>query len=128
MTLEIWLELSGQSKTFQNDFKTNPGKFHFLLGPFVDRPIKIIGPTIKASRQEVLLGIRFDSDRTFKEDITSIYSKANKKFHALTSVFTYMNCQKHCIYMKPFITSYFNYNTAAWMCHSRGLNRVYIGV
>ena len=81
MTLEIWLELSGQSKTFQNDFKTNPGKFHFLLGPFVDRPIKIIGPTIKASRQEVLLGIRIDSDRTFKEDITSIYSKANKKFH-----------------------------------------------
>ena len=74
-----------------------------------------MGPTIKASKEEVLLGIRIDSDRTFKEDITSIYSKANTIFHALTSVFTYMNLQKRCIYMKPFITSQFNYNTAAWM-------------
>ena len=33
-----------------NGFKANPGKFHFLLSPFVNRPIKIIGLTIKASK------------------------------------------------------------------------------
>ena len=38
-----------------NGFKANPGKFHFLLGPFVDRPIKIMGSTIKASKEEALL-------------------------------------------------------------------------
>ena len=32
-----------------NGFKTNPEKFHFLLSPFVDRPIKTLGSTIKAN-------------------------------------------------------------------------------
>ena len=32
-----------------NGFKANPGKFHFLLSPFVDRPIKVMEPTIRAS-------------------------------------------------------------------------------
>ena len=31
-------------------FKANPGKFHFLLSQFVDRPIKILGSTIKTSK------------------------------------------------------------------------------
>ena len=30
-----------------NSFKANPGKFYFLLSPFVGRPIKIMGSTIK---------------------------------------------------------------------------------
>ena len=30
-----------------NGFKANPGKFHFLLSPFVDRSIKVMGSTIK---------------------------------------------------------------------------------
>ena len=38
----------------------------FLLSPFVDRPLKIIGSTIKPSKEEVLLGVRIDSDLTFK--------------------------------------------------------------
>ena len=49
-----------------NDFKANPGKYRFLLHPFVDKPIKIMGSTTKASK-DVLLGVRNDSDKTFKE-------------------------------------------------------------
>ena len=30
------------------------GKFHFLLSPFVARPIKIMGSTTKASKEKVL--------------------------------------------------------------------------
>ena len=60
-----------------NGFKANPGKFYFLLSPFVDWPIKILGSTIKASKEEVLIGMRIDSDLTFKEHVTSICSKAN---------------------------------------------------
>ena len=63
-----------------NAFEANPEKFHFLLNLFVDRPIKITGSTIKASKEEVLLGVRIDSDSTFKEHITSIFSKVIKKF------------------------------------------------
>ena len=63
-------------------FKAKPGKFHFLLSPFVYRPVKIMGSTIKASRKKVLLRARIGSDLTFKEHVTSICSKANQKHHA----------------------------------------------
>ena len=66
----------------RNSFKANPGKFHFLLSPFVDRPIKIMGSTIKASKEEVSFGVTADSDLTFKKHVTSICSKANQKLHA----------------------------------------------
>ena len=92
-----------------NGFKANQEKFHFLLSPFADRPIKIVGSTIKASKKEVLLGVRIDSDRTFKEHVTSICSKVNQKHHALTRVSKYISLQKWRILMKSFITSPFNY-------------------
>ena len=105
-----------------NGFKANPEKFHFLLSPFVDRPIKTMRSTIKASKEEVLLGVRTDSGLIFKEHVTSICSKANQKLHALTRVSKYMSFQKHRILMKSFITSQFNHCPIVWMCHSRSLN------
>ena len=53
-----------------------------------------MGTTIKASKEEVLLGSRIDSGQTFKEHITGICSKANKKLHALARVSKYMNLKK----------------------------------
>ena len=68
-----------------------------MLCPSVDRPIKIIGPaikaskeeallgsTIKASKEKVLLGVRIDNDLTFKENITSICSQAIETFNQET--------------------------------------------
>ena len=78
--------------------------------------------TIKASKEEVLLGVRIDSDLTFTEHITSICSKANQKLHALTRVSKYISVQKRCILMKLFTTSRFNYCPIVWMCHRRNLN------
>ena len=86
------------------------------------RPIKIIGSTIKASKEEVLLGVRIDSDLTFREHVTSIRSKANQKLHALTRLSKYMSLQKRHILIKSFITSQFNNCPIVWMCHSRSLN------
>ena len=105
-----------------NGFKANPGKFHFLLSRFVDRPIKLMGSTIKASKEEVLLGVRIDSYLTFKEHVTSICSKVNQKPHALTKVSKYMSLQKRRILMKSFIAPQFNYCLIVWMCHSRSFN------
>ena len=59
----------------------------------MDRPIKIKGSTVKTSKEEVLLGVRIDSDLTFKEHATSICTKANQKFHILTRVAKYMSLQ-----------------------------------
>ena len=107
-----------------NVFKANPGKYHFLLSPFANRPIKIMGSTIKASKEEVLLGVRIDSNLTFKEYVTIICSKANQKLHAITVVSKYMSLQKRRILMKSFITSQFNYCPIVWICHSRSLDKV----
>ena len=74
-----------------NGFKSNPGKFHFSLSPFANRLIKIMGSAIKASKEEVLLRVRIDSNLTFKEHVRSICSKANQKLHALTRVSKYMS-------------------------------------
>ena len=106
-----------------NGFKANPAKFHFLLSPFIERSIKIMGSTTKTSKEEVLLGVRIDSDLTFKEHVTSICSKANQKLHALTRVSKCMSLQKRRILMKSFITSQFNYCPIVWMCHSRSLKK-----
>ena len=73
-----------------NSFKANPGKLQFLLRSFVDRPIKIMGSTTKASKEEVLLGVRIISDLTFIEHITSICSKLNQKLCAMTRASKYM--------------------------------------
>ena len=41
-----------------------------------------MGSTIKAGKEQVLLGVRIDSDLIVKEHVTSICSKANQKLHA----------------------------------------------
>ena len=105
-----------------NGFKANPAKFHFLLSPFIERSIKIMGSTTKTSKEEVLLGVRIDSDLTFKEHVTNICSKANQKLYALTRVSKYLSLQKHRILMKSFITSQFNNCPIVWMCHCISVN------
>ena len=97
-------------------------KFSFFTESIVDRPIKIMGSAIKASKEEVLLGVRIDSDLTFKENVMSILSKANQKLHALIRVSKHMSLEKFCILMKFFITSQINYCPIVSMCHSRSLN------
>ena len=69
------------SKIFEwfhhSGFKANPGKSHFLLSPFIDRPMTVMRSTIKNKQREVLIRVRIDSGLIFKESMTSICSKAN---------------------------------------------------
>ena len=65
-----------------------------------------MGSTVKTSKEDLLLGVRIDSDLTFKEHVTSICSEANQKLvNRLLIVSKYMNLQKCRILMKSFITS-----------------------
>ena len=77
-----------------------------------------MGSTIEVSKEEVLLGVKINSDLTFKEHVTCICSKANQKLHTLRRVSKYM----HCILMKLFITSQSSCCPIVWMYHSRSLN------
>ena len=43
-----------------------------------------MGSTVKTSKEDVLLGVRIDTDLTFKEHVTSICSEVNQKLHVLT--------------------------------------------
>ena len=76
---------------YSNGFKANPVCVNFLVGPFVARLMKIMGSSIKSSKDEGLLGVRIDSGLTFKEYLTSICSKANQKRDALTRISKYMS-------------------------------------
>ena len=76
----------------------------------------------KASKEEVLLGVRIDSDLTFKEHVTSICTKANQNVNASIRFSKYMSLQKRHILMKSLITSQINYCPIVWMCHGRSLN------
>ena len=71
-----------------------------MLNQSVDRPMKIMESTLKASKEVVLLGVRTDSDLTFKEHITRIFSKANQKLHTLTKVSKYIRLQNRRILLK----------------------------
>ena len=62
--------------------------------------MKIMESTLKASKEVVLLGVRTDSDLTFKEHITRIFSKANQKLHTLTKVSKYIRLQNRRILLK----------------------------
>ena len=78
-----------------------------------------MGSTIKANKEEVLLGVRIDNNLTFKEHVTSICSKTNQKLHVLTRVSKYFRLQTNHILIKSFVASQFNYCPIVWMCHVR---------
>ena len=71
-----------------------------MLNQSVDRPMKIMESALKASKEVVLLGVRTDSDLTFKEHITRIFSKANQKLNTLTKVSKYIRSQNRRILLK----------------------------
>ena len=88
----------------------------FLLSPFV------------ASKEEVLLGVRTDSDLTFKEHITSICSKVNQKSSCVNKSFQMHELTEAPNSHEVAFTSQFNYSPIARMFHSRSLNNKVIHI
>ena len=66
--------------------------------------------------------LRFDSNLSFENHVTSLYKKASQKLHALARISHYINLNKHRELMKAFITSKFSCCPLIWMFHSRHLN------
>ena len=77
---------------------------------------------ISSSRNEKLLGVKFDSKLTFDDHISELCKKTSRKIHALSRVTPYMNISKRCILMNAFFKSQFSYCPLVWMCLSRANN------
>ena len=77
---------------------------------------------ITSSTAETLLGITTDSELNFENHLSPICNKVSRKNNALGRIANHMSLEKHCIVMKTFIESQFNYCPLIWMFHSQTIN------
>ena len=62
-----------------NGLLANSAKSHFLVSPYEEISMKILGSTVASSHFEELLGIKIDSELKFHKHIPPLCSKANQK-------------------------------------------------
>ena len=89
--------------------KANPDKCHLLVTTNALTSVNINDFQITNSIEEKLLGINFDRELSFENNISSLCKKASQKLHALTRIVNYMNLSKRKAPMKTFLISQFNY-------------------
>ena len=106
----------------ENHMKANADKCHLLVSSNESCTAKIEDFSIKNSTEEKLLGVKFDSNLSFENHVTSLCKKASQKLHALARISHYIDLNKRRNLMKGFITSQFSYCPLIWMFHSRSLN------
>ena len=97
-------------------------KCHLLVSSDESCTAKIEDFGIKNSTEEKLLGIKFDSNLSFENRVTSLCKNASHKLHAFARISHYMDLNKRRNLMKAFITSQFSYFPLIWMFQSRNLN------
>ena len=69
-----------------------------------------------------LLGVKIQSDLTFKSHLGKICKTASQKLNALSHLCPSILFNKQKILMHTFFLSQFSYSPLVWMCHSRQLN------
>ena len=89
--------------------KANPDKCHLLVATNALTSVNINDFQITNSIEEKLLGINFDRELSFENNISSLCKKASQKLHALTRIVNYMNLSKRKAPMKTFLISQLNY-------------------
>ena len=85
--------------------KANGDKCHLLGSSDESCTAEIEGFSIKNSTKEQLLGVKFDSNLSFENHVTSLCKKASQTLHALARISHYMDINKRRNLMKAFITS-----------------------
>ena len=92
-----------------NHLKASPGKCHFLLSSKTPTYVFIGDYSLTTSTRETLLGTLIDSQLSFDQYFSSIFSKASKKLHALGRLAAFISFEKRRTLMKAFIEYQFNY-------------------
>ena len=82
--------------------KANADKSHLLVSSVGSWTAKIEDFSIKNTTKVKMLGIKFDSNLSFENHVTSLCKKASQKLHALARVSHYMDLNKSRNLMKSF--------------------------
>ena len=75
----------------ENHMKANADKCHLLVSSDESCTAKIEDFSIKNRTEEKLLGVKFDSNLSFENHVTSLCKKASQKLHALERILHYMD-------------------------------------
>ena len=100
----------------------NAGMCHLLTSSKITNKIAISNTNVWSEHKVKLLGINLESKLNFDYHLYTLLNKANKKYHALARICSYMNTNKRRVLMKAFKTSQFSYCPLVWMFHSRTVN------
>ena len=102
--------------------KVNTDKRHLLLSGNTQLTSNIDNNLITSEKEQMLLGITIDSNRSFEELINNMCLKATQKRNSLARIACYLDIQKRRTIMKSFITYQFGYCSLVLIFHSRNLN------
>ena len=105
-----------------NYMKVRADKSHLLVSANVRATAKIDNNYIESEKEQVLLGIKIDSNLTFESHINNISKRISQKLNVLARVLPYRNIEKRRIIMKSFVCSQFVYCPLIWMFNSSRLN------
>ena len=82
--------------------KASADKSHLLVSSDGSCTAKIEDFNIKNTTEVKMLGVKFDSNLSFENHVTSLCKKASQKLHALARVSHYMDLNKSRNLMKSF--------------------------
>ena len=99
--------------------KTNVHQCHLLVSSDGSCTARIENFDIKASSEEKMFGVKFDSNLSFENYDTSLCKKPRQKLHALPRVSHYVELNKRRNLMKACIISKFSYRPLIWTFQSR---------
>ena len=105
--------------------KPNTDKCNFVLAGYKYEQVwaSVGDDKIWESQKEKLLGVIIDRNLNFKNHVSDICSRANRKLTALGRLSKLLHLVKKRNLMKSFVESQFAYCPLIWMFHSRELNR-----
>ena len=102
-----------------NLMKINAGKCHLFASTNNTVKQNIGNFDITNSKNEKLLGIKFDHKLSFDDHISELCKKDSRKIHTLSRGASYMDIPKRRLLMNAFFKSQFSYHPYLWMCHEK---------
>ena len=107
----------------ENPIKDNADKCHLLVSSDKSCTAKIEDFSINNSTEEKLLGVTFDYNLSFENNVTSLCKKTSQSSHAHARISHSMDLNKRRNIMKAFIIYQFSFCPLSfWMFHTRNLN------
>ena len=106
----------------KNHIKANADKCHLLISSDESCTAKIEDFSIRNSTDEKLIGVKFDSNFSFENQITSLCKKASRKLHTLARISHYLDLIKRKNVIKAIFTSQVSYCSLIRMFHCLNLS------